>query len=234
MPVAEPPLAPPPAPPPPTAVSGALTPEVVWANWDNLIGQLKRMGHMPVGAFLKEAIPTAVNDQCLTLSFPANYKFHYSRVKENYHETVAKALQALYGRPLQVECVLCTLGQDPPVPGGAGAVPAEAFAEPLPPVEVPPALAPEPPVAAAPVAETVVGIPDTPGGPGVEEPAHSGWPTEEAPAPLPSLENPHGPAAPHEMPEARDPQALGMSIDEAVTQTLMNFDGSTEVDNDPA
>lgn len=201
------------------AFDGDLTCDVVWANWDNLISQLKRMGHMPVGAFLKEAVPTQVDNATVTLSFPANYKFHYSRVKEGYHETVSKALQALFGKTLRVDCHLCAAGETLQAPSGE-TVPA---AEPLPPIEVPESLAAPPvvepePISASPVVEQEPAPPVTP----ATEPLIQ--------APAANLENPHGPVAPPAAtPEPRDPAAIGMTTEEAVTQTLSLFDGSQEV-----
>lgn len=202
------------------AFEGVLSPEVVWANWDNLINQLKRMGHMPVGAFLKEAIPTNVGDGCLTLSFPSNYKFHYTRVKEGYHETVSKALQALFGEPLRVECHLCAVNEQPQVPGeGANA----SAAEPLPPIEVPEALATSPVEVSAPPVASIEQAPAP-----AEAPAHLEPPVP--PPSMPDLVNPHAAAAPPApVAEARDADTVGMSADDAVAQTLSLFDGSHEV-----
>ncbi|MHB8994757.1 MAG: DNA polymerase III subunit gamma/tau [Armatimonadota bacterium] len=225
---------PPPMPDPgQTAFDGDLTCDVVWANWDNLISQLKRMGHMPVGAFLKEAVPTQVDNATVTLSFPANYKFHYSRVKEGYHETVSKALLALFGKTLRVDCHLCAAGETLQAPSGESA----PAAEPLPPIEVPEALAATPvpesePVAAPPVAEQApapaITAPAAAVSPPVEPVTPALGPLIQAPAA--SLENPHGPVAPPAAtPEPRDPAVVGMTTDEAVAQTLSLFDGSQEV-----
>lgn len=231
-----PPVAPAPEPPPASgpprpSFEGELSAEVVWANWENLINQLKRMGHMPVGAFLKEAIPTGVADGCVTLSFPSNYKFHYTRVKEGYHETVSKALHALYGEPLRVQCHLCAVNEQPQVPGA----PAETQPtppEPLPPIEVPEILAPQSAADATPVD---TGAPDIPVGPLPEMPdtnvGHADGETVMATPPaMPDAVNPHAaPEPPAEIAEARDPEAVGMSPAEAVAQTLNLFDGSHEV-----
>ena len=209
------------APAPPPAAEGPLTPEVVWANWDNLITQLKRMGHMPVGAFLKEAVPTAVGEGCLTLSFPSNYKFHYTRVKEGYHETVSKALNALFGVPLRVECHLCAADEQPQVPGAAETA-QPAPPEPLPPVEVPEALVVPPADVAA---EPEASVESPPAVPEAQPPA-------QAPLAPPAAEEAAAPVAlepPAAVSQTRDPQAVGMSTDEAVAQTLSLFEGSHEV-----
>jgi hypothetical protein len=214
------------------AYEGALTCDVVWANWDNLINQLKRMGHMPVGAFLKEAVPTQIDSSCVTLSFPANYKFHYSRVKEGYHETVSKALQALFGQALRVDCHLCAPDEALQAPGGSAV--AASVPQPLPPIEVPEALVPPPladpePAPAPPVAEPAPVAAITAPAEPVAPPAASG-PEPLIEAPAVNLDNPHGPAEPPAPTlETRDPQAVGMSTDEAVAQTLSLFDGSHEV-----
>jgi len=99
--------APPPAkaPPPPAAPpEGPLTLETVRTYWPQVPEQLKRMGHMPVGAIIGPGQPVALEGDTLVVGFDEQYQFHYNKAREQYREIVEEALAKLLGQRLKLEC----------------------------------------------------------------------------------------------------------------------------------
>jgi DNA polymerase III subunit gamma/tau len=132
-PVAEAEPVPPPVPvvPPPPAeplVAGALTAAEVAANWDALGVELKRMGRLPVAAFVREGVPTDLAGDTLTVMFAAQYKFHHGQVADRYRDVIEEALERLFKRKLKVDARLAGAGEGVEARGpvAAPAVAAEA------------------------------------------------------------------------------------------------------------
>lgn len=109
-----------PAAPAQPLVAGALTAADVAANWDALSVELKRMGRMPVMACVREGVPTGLEGDVLTVTFPPNCQFHQGQVAERYREVVEEALQRLFKRPLRLRAVL---GDANPAPADTPSVP---------------------------------------------------------------------------------------------------------------
>ncbi len=94
-------------PAPPTAVAeGPLTLEMVQACWPQLNDQLKRDGHMPIGAIIMAGQPAALDGQRLVVAFDDDHQFHYNRIKEQYGEVIEKALEKVVGQRLNIQCRL--------------------------------------------------------------------------------------------------------------------------------
>lgn len=175
--------APAPAPPeaqrapaaPPAAQTAAsdLSLDLISEHWQALGGQLRRMRQLPLAAFLKEAVPARFEGDCLTIRFPAQFKFHYTKISQDYHKTVEEALSRLFGRPISL---VCQLGEEQPQVSGAprqAEPPAaetapEAVAAPQPtaPAEPPPAAATAPPQAEP----SAPAVPETAASPPAEPP----------------------------------------------------------------
>lgn len=201
-----------PEPVPEPAFGVGLTLESIREQWEAVGLQLRRSGQIPVAAFLKEASPAAYCGGCLTICFPAQYRFHYNKVKDDYQTVVTEALSKVLREPVTLICELAEAGEAPPAasPSPAPAVPV------APPV---PAPEPEPPV---PVAEPPAADPEP------EKPAPA------PPAPEPVAVPPLPSAPPEPAPSAPGGQPVGMSPDEAVAQTLSLFDGAEEIVAPPA
>ena len=93
-------------PPPQPVAEGELTLDTVLAHWDAVPAELKRMGRLPVGAFIQEGTPTALAEGTLTVTFKSQYTFHYNQVRGSYREVVEEALSRLFGQKITVRCRL--------------------------------------------------------------------------------------------------------------------------------
>jgi DNA polymerase-3 subunit gamma/tau len=210
----------------PPVASGQLTCEAIWGHWAAVGNQLKRQGLMPVSAFLKVAMPTKLQGQRVTVSFPPTHSYHYNSVREKHAEAVQKALCEVFSCPLEVEFELCQSAAEMQIAAEAGAAAGDQAA-PAPPVQAPspaevsPPAEPEapepvvmseesPPLLEEPVSET-------------DEPAEPRWAD-----PLPEPEVPATPGPPP--PPAALIAAGGLSAEEAVAQALTLFDGAQEVE----
>ncbi len=198
-----------PVPPPQPVATADVDLDTVRANWGHVPDELKRIGRLPVGAFIREGIPTAYADGMLTVTFKSQYTFHYNQVSGPYRDVIEEALGRLFGQKITLQpCLAANDAEldrlDPPVPAQtAPEVPAQAAAE-------------------APVAQS--------------EPAPPA-PVEAAPeAPVAQVTPPAEPAAQAAQdapPQAGPEQAQGpATLDQAVADTLSLFDGSREIDGD--
>ncbi len=102
---AQPPAPPePPAAHPVVAEGQELSLPLIVQIWDRMPDELKRMGHMPVGAILREGSPVAFENDILTIGFHA--QFHYRKIEDDYKSAVEEAAGRLCGRKLSIECRL--------------------------------------------------------------------------------------------------------------------------------
>ena len=114
VPATVPPAAQPASPPEPAKeepvplppVGEPLTIEAVQARWPQVPEALKRMGHMPVGAIIRDGRPLALDGDTLVVGFDEKFQFHYNKAKEQYREVVEAAIERLVGRRLKMECRL--------------------------------------------------------------------------------------------------------------------------------
>jgi len=204
--------APEPTPPPrpaPMPLDGPLSCAAIWSHWESVLEQLR----VNVRAFLLDAVPTELEGDNLTLSFPAQCRFHAGQVK-SHAEAIQGVLQGVFGRRFVLQTRVCDTDSVPPPAGSqssappAGDAPAPGAPVAMPrPVAAPPAAAPAPvvtppPTPAPQVAPPVAAMP-TPAPPPGEEPAAQSRPPEETAAPG--------------------------TTDDVVAQTLSLFPGSQEV-----
>lgn len=192
--------------PAPMPLDGPLTCEIIWSHWDSVMDELRRAGSPHVRAFVVDAVPTGLEGDTLTLSFPSHCQFHVTQLKKQHRETVQKALHRTFGTALTIDARLCDVKAPPQPPGTAGVGEEakrgrgeEATAT---------ATAAEAPVEAPQAAVEVA--PPTP------EPA--------PPRPAPEAQEDFQ-LQPGEAPEP----GQGLTHDEAVAQTLSLFEGSQEV-----
>lgn len=148
------------------AVGAALSLELIREHWEALGAQLRRMGQVPMLAFLKEATPTRFEGDRLTITFPPKCKFHYTRVSEDYHKAIEDALSRLFRRPIGLACELAEASSEAPQPPAERGDPvtadtAEAAVEPEPPTP----MATSEPVEATPVPTAPEPVPEPPPGP---------------------------------------------------------------------
>jgi DNA polymerase-3 subunit gamma/tau len=116
----------PPAQPPTTASApqtipnGAeLTLELVTEYWPAVSTELRRMGHAPIVALLREGQPTALDGQRLTVTFAPVYQFHYNKISGEYGQTVERAASTVFKTDITLVPVLAEEG------GESGAEPAD-------------------------------------------------------------------------------------------------------------
>ncbi len=112
-------------PAPSTPPEGPLTLETMQTYWQQVPEQLKRMGHMPVGAIVKEARPVALEDDRLVVAFDEQQQFHYNRAREQYREIIEDAIEKLVGRRLTMQCRLGAVepAAEPSEPADSGTQP---------------------------------------------------------------------------------------------------------------
>lgn len=195
-----PPVAePPPVRPAPVPLDGPVTCDLIRANWQRLLDQLR----VNVRAFLIEAVPTELEGERLILSLPPTYGFHVVQIK-THAETIQGALQSVFGRSFKVQARVSDEPVTPPGQIPASTLPADAAAP----------YAPDLPEEPEPVTQAPVEASEAPA------PAPASPPAEPQPAPEPDFALQPG--------QAPDP-AQGMSGDSAVAQTLSLFPGSQEV-----
>jgi len=195
-------------------LDGPLSCAAIWSHWESVLEQLR----VNVRAFLLDAVPTELEGDNLTLSFPAQCRFHAGQVK-SHAEAIQGVLQGVFGRRLVLQTRVCDTDSVPPPagsqssapPAGDAPAPGAPVAMPRPvaatPAAAPPAAAPAPVVTpprtpAPQVAPPVAAMP-TPAPPPGEEPAAQSRPPEETAAPG--------------------------TTDDVVAQTLSLFPGSQEV-----
>lgn len=185
----------------------------VCANWERVLEELKRMGHMPISGILGGGQIVDCSDGKVVVGFAA--EFHYGRIENSYKALVEEALATTFGSPLSLECRL--FGGQEELDAACGTVAAQAE----PPAEGAAAGGATEPVAgaAAQVEPRASTAPET----AVPHPTTPPEQFEQAPVPVqpPDTE----PAA---APEPEEP----LSQDQAVAQTLRLFDGSTEITDD--
>jgi hypothetical protein len=81
-------------------------------RWPELPAELRRMGRIAAGVFVKEARPESLDGDVLTLVFAPPFTFHYCQVTGPYKALVEQALERLYGRPLTVRTRFAEPAQD--------------------------------------------------------------------------------------------------------------------------
>ena len=81
-----------------------LTLPLIADNWEQMRGELNRMGHMPLTSMMEGTAPVALEGNALTIGFAT--QFNFARVEDTYKETIAEAASRLFGRPLQIACRL--------------------------------------------------------------------------------------------------------------------------------
>ena len=96
-----------PAPPPaqPVVASEAqLDLPTLLKHWPMMYDELRRMGHTPIGAILRDATPIAMSGDIFTIGFTA--RFHLNRIEGEYKKVVEQAAERLFARALRVNCKL--------------------------------------------------------------------------------------------------------------------------------
>lgn len=150
-------------PSPAPTMGSNLSLELIREHWDALGVQLRRMGQVPLAAFLKEALPAQFDEGRLTISFPPQFKFHFTKVSEEYRQTVEDALSRLFRRPITLICQLAD--EQKQVPAAASQTEQR-----VPETAQEPAAAPEPAPPAEPVPGAAMPSPQTePAGPAAPE-----------------------------------------------------------------
>ena len=133
----------PPARPAPMPLDGPLSCAAVWSHWESVLEQLR----VNVRAFLLDAVPTQLEGDNLTLSFPAQCRFHAGQVK-SHAEAIQGVLQGVFGRRFVLQTRVCDTDSVPPPAGSQPAAPpASAAPAPGAPIAMPPPTAEPPPVA---------------------------------------------------------------------------------------
>lgn len=103
----------------------ALT--TVYAQWDNLLEQLRQQKHLTIQAFLREGKPVAFVGELLTIEFPADRGFHKASVAEPTNAKIVEGiLGSLLGRSVKIETV--TAGEFVPAASAPVAAATEASA----------------------------------------------------------------------------------------------------------
>jgi DNA polymerase-3 subunit gamma/tau len=82
-------------------------------RWDEVIVELRRARKSAESAFLREAVPVALDDGVLVLEF--SQQFHHDQMTEKRREVVAGVLRRLFGLEVTIQCRMA-----PEVPAAAG------------------------------------------------------------------------------------------------------------------
>lgn len=82
--------------------TGPLSLEAIRASWPDVLAALR----VNVRAFLLEAAPTALEEDCVTISFPPQYQFHANQIQNYHKEAVQQAFQRILGQPLKLHIQL--------------------------------------------------------------------------------------------------------------------------------
>jgi hypothetical protein len=216
-------------------VQGPPTLAIVQENWEQVPEELKRMRRLPVGAFVREAWPVALEQNTLTVCFPPDFEFHYRQVSTTYRPVIEEALERLFGAKLALACRLGEvdktpqpaqqpapdLGASAPEPQGVPAgqesgVPQPAEQQP----GVPQPAAQEPVAGGAPTAAEAVPEPAA----AAETSLETG--SQPAPEVSPPAEQASQPA------DRRIPAQGSPVLDSAVARTLELFEGSEVMGDD--
>ncbi len=115
--------------PPAEAVpeGAALTLELVTQYWPAVSTELRRTGHAPIVALLREGQPTAIEGQRITVTFPPGYQFHYNKISGEYGQVVERAAKAVFRSEIAILPVLVEeqdgagSGESANEPGGTAA-----------------------------------------------------------------------------------------------------------------
>ena len=105
------------------------------AQWGQMPNELKRLGKLPAGAFIKECMPSRLEGDVLSLLFKPRYEFHERQVSGGFREAVEQAVENLFGARLAISTSVAVddtaylAALDPAAPTGA---PASADGAPAP------------------------------------------------------------------------------------------------------
>jgi DNA polymerase-3 subunit gamma/tau len=101
--------------------------DLVCAHWPRITAALRELGRVSAAAFVSDAVPTDLQDDEMTITFPANCKFHCIQAEGRYRALLEQALEGVYKRPLRLKCLLA--GEAAPT--GEGQAASEAAGLPL-------------------------------------------------------------------------------------------------------
>jgi len=77
-------------------------------RWDDVLADLRKTRQTSVAAFLREAVPLALEGDVVTLAF--NHQFHYDQMTkgEKRRKAAADAIARVFGREMTVKCQMAT------------------------------------------------------------------------------------------------------------------------------
>jgi DNA polymerase-3 subunit gamma/tau len=77
-------------------------------RWDDLVADLRKHKHTSEAAFLREALPVALEEDVLVLAF--RHEFHHDQMArdERRQQVVAEAIKRVFGREVKLKCRLAT------------------------------------------------------------------------------------------------------------------------------
>lgn len=127
------------APPAPAGGPGAiaagteLTLALAREHWGAVTQALREIEHVSVVPLILDAVPTALEGDTLTLTFPADKQFHRDQADQRYRLSIAEAVERAFGRRLELvmrlaeaETPSATAATTPPpataAPSGQGAI----------------------------------------------------------------------------------------------------------------
>ena len=138
------------------------------ARWSLMPSELKRIGRLPAGAFIKECVPARLDGDTLHLVFKPRYDFHEKQVSGSYKDSVEEAIANLFGYRVSISTSVAA--------DDAQFLAAQQLQS----VPAPPPVAPPP---AAPVASAA----ETPPPATAPPPEAGSGPQAQAPGPPPAL-----------------------------------------------
>ena len=96
----------------PPLPTGPVNISLLRSRWPEVKEALRKGKQTKIAAFLLEAIPTALEGDCLTLSF--RQEFHRDRMNEPERQAaLGEALQRLFGRKFRLRCEMGTFPPEP-------------------------------------------------------------------------------------------------------------------------
>lgn len=205
---------------PKASFSGPLSLEAIRAHWQDILAALR----VNVRAFLLEAAPIALEEDCVTISFPPQYQFHANQIQNYHREAVQQAFQRILGQPLKLNI---QVGEPEKISAAKAAAPENesASAESVERGETTEAEAKTPPAPEAPeateAAPATVSTPEKTATEIIQEAAVAETTAEKPPV---SAEDAAFAAAP-----PKEEGQKRMTMEEAIAQTLSLFPGSQEI-----
>ena len=115
-----------------TETRGPLSLDDLTGHWPQVAEALRSSEHVALAALIGRANPTSVDDDTITLSFPADAQYECERAQQAFANEIASAVKAVCGRALKIDCRVEAAPEEAATEDAAGSEDAGASADDLP------------------------------------------------------------------------------------------------------